>query len=166
MQIVGLVCPVLFGFNVVMLLRLVHGESGTKLGAGRRPLTIVLLGLILLYIAEVAFETMVTLSQRLTGAEPATQFLVPATVVPVATQVDLVVGYDHEMERAGVDRAEASRAEVLLGGCVGLDRGDRHPERIAHAMAPTAAANPMTMIAMSVMVLSESRNGLKPMCQR
>jgi hypothetical protein len=57
-QIVGLVCPVLFGFNLVMLLRLVHGELGKQLMAGRQPLTIIVLGLLLLYVAELAFETM------------------------------------------------------------------------------------------------------------
>jgi hypothetical protein len=69
-QIVGLVCPVIFGFNLVMLLRLVHGELGAKLGQERRALTIIVVGLLLLYVAELAFETMVTLSERLTGTEP------------------------------------------------------------------------------------------------
>jgi hypothetical protein len=98
-QIVGLVCPVLFGFNVVMLLRLVHGELGSQRAAGRRALTIIVIGLLLLYVAELAFETTVTLSQRLTGAEPVYQNVqVPYFLYAVAFLVLSlgVVGYPLE----------------------------------------------------------------------
>ena len=60
----------------------------------------------------------------------------------------------------------AARAEVLLLRLVGLDRGDGHVERIAHAITPIVASTASTTITMSSTVLSWSRKGLKPTPRR
>jgi len=96
----------------------------------------------------------------------ASQFLVPAPVVPVTAHVDRIVGYDDEMEGPGRDGVLTARAEVLLDRLIGLNGAHRHPERIAHAITATMARTAITTIAMSSAVFSCSRNGLKPTPRR
>ena len=76
--------------------------------------------------------------------------------------VDLVVGDHDQMERPRWDRVVTARAEVLLDRLVGLDRVDRYPAKIAHAMTAAMASTAMTTITMSMAVFLCSRNGLNP----
>ena len=70
------------------------------------------------------------------------------------------------MKRARRNGVLTAGAEVVLTGGVGLHRGDRHPEKIAHATTAKIAISAMTMAAMSAALLSCSRNGLKPTLER
>ena len=80
----------------------------------------------------------------------------------MATQIRGVLGHHDEMEGPRWDGVVTSRAYVLLDGLIGLDRGHRHPEKIAHAITPRVAASANTTRTMSSTLLSCSRNGLKP----
>ena len=83
--------------------------------------------------------------------------------MPVTAQVRSVVGHDDEVESALGNHLFASRADVLLPGGIGLNRADRHPEKIAHKTSAIAAPTASTTMTMSKTVLRCSRNGLKPM---
>jgi hypothetical protein len=84
----------------------------------------------------------------------------------MATKVRLVVGNDHHMKSPRGDDVFAPGTDVFLTGGVGLDRGDRHPEKIAHATTARIATRAMTIAAMSAALLLLSRNGLKPIVER
>ncbi len=78
------------------------------------------------------------------------------------TIVDVIVGNHHNVEDPCRDGVVAARAEVLLVRLVGLNRGDGHPEKIAHAMTASVANTANTTMTMSRTVFRCSRNGLKP----
>jgi hypothetical protein len=106
------------------------------------------------------------LNRRDACPELSPQFLVPTPTMPVTTQIGLVVGhYDHVISPRW-DRVVASGADIFLGRRVGLDRGDRYPEKIAHATNPIAAPIARTTMMMSTIDVSCSRNGLKPTVRR
>ena len=84
----------------------------------------------------------------------------------MAAQVRLFVGNHHQMKSARWNDVLAPRADVVLAGCVGLDGGDCHPEKIAHATTAMIAIRATTTAAMSAALLSCSRNGLKPTLER
>lgn len=86
--------------------------------------------------------------------------------MPVASQIGLLVGHHHEVKRPRRDTQVTSGTQVLLGGRIRLDRGDRHTEKIAHASKPIATIKPTTIRTISRTSWSESRNGLKPMVER
>ena len=52
LQNVALAYPLIYGFNVVMLLRLVHGEACAGPQPRQRPLTTIVLGLLIIYLAH------------------------------------------------------------------------------------------------------------------
>jgi len=87
---------------------------------------------------------------------------VPAPVVPVASLVGGLVGDDDEVEHSGLDAQIATWAQIRLGGGIGLDRGDRHPEKIAHTTTAIVASAAPTTMTMSRVDLSCRRKGLKP----
>ena len=90
----------------------------------------------------------------------------PATVMPMTSQIRFMIRDDDEVKCASGDGEVAPRAQVLLAGGIGLDRADRYPEKIAHntnAIAPPIASTTMKM---SNGVVFCSRNGLKPMVER
>lgn len=86
--------------------------------------------------------------------------------MPVAAQVGLVVGHNDDMKGPWWNGVLTARTEVVLAGGVGLNRGDRHPEKIAHATTETIAISAITMAAMSAALLFCSRNGLNPTLER
>ena len=100
------------------------------------------------------------------SAEPAAQLLVPAAVVPVTPHVGGLVGDYYQVEGPGKDHQLTSGTEIFLPGGVGLDGGDGHVEKIAHAMTASMARTATTTMMMSTMVLWCSRNGLKPTPKR
>lgn len=81
----------------------------------------------------------------------------------MSAEIDVMVGHHDDMKGARWDCEVTPGAQVLLGGRIGLNRSNRHPEKIAHAITARVATMPMTSIAMSAALLSESRKGLKPM---
>jgi hypothetical protein len=70
-QIVALAYPIIYGCNAVMLARLVHGRIRTEDSPERRPLAIIAVGLLLLYLAQVIWSSTVILEYRLSGEPPA-----------------------------------------------------------------------------------------------
>ena len=72
-------------------------------------------------------------------AKPAAQLFMPATVVPMASEIGLVFGHYDQMEGSGGNRGIATGTYVVLAGGVGLNRRDRYP-RIAHASRTTTTA--------------------------
>ena len=77
-----------------------------------------------------------------------------------------MVGDYHEVKHARRDGVLTARAEVLLASGIGLDGGNRHPEKIAHATTATIAISAMIIAAISAALLFCSRNGLKPTLER
>lgn len=75
-------------------------------------------------------------------------------MVPVPSQVGLVIGHDNQVEHPGGDGQLASGADVLLARRVCLDGGDRYPEKIAHARTAKIATRAMTIAAMSAPLFS------------
>ena len=94
-------------------------------------------------------------------SEPAAQFLVPATVVPMTPQIWCVVGYHHEVKGSREDRGVAAGTDVGLAGGVGLHRRHRYP-RIAHASKTTTTRTVTMTRAMSSGDLRAGRKGLNP----
>jgi len=86
--------------------------------------------------------------------------------MPVPAQVRLIIGNDDEMEHSGDDAQLTSGAGVFLACRVWLHRRDGHPEKIAHARTATIATSAMTIAAMSAVLFSWSRKGLKPTVAR
>lgn len=86
--------------------------------------------------------------------------------MPVTTKIRGLVGHHHDVESACPDGQVAPRAEVLLARLIGLDRGDGHPEKIAHPITSKVATRASTTITMSAALRSCSRNGLNPMAGR
>lgn len=82
------------------------------------------------------------------------------------SEIGSLVGNHHEMVRAGRNRTMTTRAQILLGSLVGLNRGDRHVEKMAHAIRANIAAIATTTMMMSNVVFLCSRKGLKPTLQR
>ena len=74
--------------------------------------------------------------------------------MPVTSQVGLFVGDHDQVERAGGDLVLTPGTEILLGGRIGLDRCDGHPEKIAHAMTAKVARMATTTMRMSTESLS------------
>ena len=72
----------------------------------------------------------------------------------MSAQIRLEIGHHDEMEGPRADRHLTARAEVLLARGIGLDRGDGHPEKIAHASTAKIATNAITMAAMSAALFS------------
>jgi len=88
------------------------------------------------------------------GPEPATHLLVPATLVPVATQVRLIVGHHDQMKGPGKNAQLTPGTDVLLARRIGLNRGDGHPEKIAHARTAKIATRARAIATMSATLLS------------
>lgn len=86
----------------------------------------------------------------------------PAALVPVSAEVGFVVGNYHEVEHARRDDAVTPRADVLLAGCMRLNRSDRYPQ-IAHARRPTMTTMVAATRTRSRAFLRAGRKGLKPM---
>lgn len=93
---------------------------------------------------------------------PPAQLLVPATVVPMTSEIGGLVGHNDEVICTGRDRTFAAGAQVSLGSLVGLHRGDGHVEKMAHAIRASIAAMATTTMMMSKVVFFCSRKGLKP----
>jgi hypothetical protein len=74
--------------------------------------------------------------------------------MPVPSQIWLVVGHYYQMEGAGGDDGLTTGADVLLARRIGLHRGDRHPEKIAHARTAKIATNATTSATMSAVLRS------------
>ena len=91
-------------------------------------------------------------------------FDVPATSVPVAAKIRLLLGDHDQMSLAGLDGAITSWADVALAGGVRLYRSDDlYPERAAHATRATAMRSVPITKAKSSVVFRCERKGLKPM---
>lgn len=86
--------------------------------------------------------------------------------MPVTSEVGSIVGNDDEMERSRRYVPVASGTEVVLGRLVGLDRGDCHVEKIAHAISESIADRATTTMMTSKVVFLCSRKGLKPTVRR
>lgn len=87
-------------------------------------------------------------------------------MVPVTSQVGLLVRHDHQVIRTSRDNSFASRAQVLLERLIGLYRADGYVESRAHAMTAAVARIASTTITMSSTDRSWGRNGLKPTWKR
>ncbi len=74
--------------------------------------------------------------------------------MPVTSQIGRLLGYHHDVIDALGDGQLAAGTEVFLGSRVGLDRGDGHPEKIAHDTTANVATIVMTSMAMSAALLS------------
>lgn len=68
LQIASLSYPLLYGFSALMLARLARRRVPPTILDGRRALKIIASGLVLLYLAQVTFETTITFAQRATGS--------------------------------------------------------------------------------------------------
>ena len=77
-----------------------------------------------------------------------------------------MIRHDNHVKGSRWNGVVASRADVLLEGGVGLDRGDGYPEKIAHAITASVNTIATTNITTSAILLSSSRNGLKPTLER
>lgn len=99
-------------------------------------------------------------------AESSSELFVPATVMPVTSQLRFMVRDDHEVKSAFGDREIAPGAQILLARSIGLHRADRYPEKIAHNTKAIALPMASTTMNMSKDVIFCSRNGLKPMVER
>ena len=75
-------------------------------------------------------------------------------MVPMTSQVRLVVRDHDQVKDARKDAQPTTGADVLLASRIGLYRGDCHPEKIAHATTTTIATSAMTIAAMSAMLFS------------
>lgn len=73
----------------------------------------------------------------------------PASVVPVTTHVDSIVGNNDEVKRPCRDRVVAARADILLDCLIRLHWYDRHPEKMAHAITANVTSTAITTMAMS-----------------
>lgn len=88
----------------------------------------------------------------------------PATSVPVAAKIRLLLGDHDQMSLAGLDGAITSWADVALAGGVRLYRSDDfYPEKAAHATRATAMRSVPITKAKSSVVFRCERKGLKPM---
>lgn len=103
---------------------------------------------------------------RRLSAESPSHLLVPATVMPVPSQVRCLVGHHDQMKLSRRDGSFTARTQVCLGRLVRLNRGDRHVEKMAHAMSASMARMAATTMTMSTKVFSCCRNGLKPTLER
>jgi hypothetical protein len=92
LQIVALAYPLLYGFNVVMLLRLVHGKRATPIMHDRWPLFAIVFGLVFLYLAQMAWSTTVILNDRLSGGPPADRTGNAPQVLYILAYVALALG--------------------------------------------------------------------------
>jgi hypothetical protein len=92
LQIVALAYPLIYGFNVVMLLRLVHGERATTIAKARRPLLIIVIGLVFLYLAQMAWSMTVIMNDRLSGGPPADRTSDAPQVLFILAYVALALG--------------------------------------------------------------------------
>ena len=100
----------------------------------------------------------------LLAAVAAALFDVPATSVPVAAKIGLLLGNDDQVSLADLDGAITSGADVALTGGVRLHRSDDfYPERAAHATRATAMRSVPITKAKSSAVFRCERKGLKPM---
>ena len=86
--------------------------------------------------------------------------------MPMAPHVDVVVGDDDEVKRAGRDGSLTAGAHVLLASLIGLNRRDGYVEKRAQAMTANVATTASTTMTMSRTDLSCSRNGLNPTPRR
>jgi hypothetical protein len=69
-QVVALSFPLLYGFSALMLFRLARRRQRTQLMAGQPAIKLIAGGLALVYAAQMALETTVTLAERATGTLP------------------------------------------------------------------------------------------------
>lgn len=88
----------------------------------------------------------------------------PAAAMPVATEIRLEFGDDHNVVRPGLDGRRAPRADVSLAGGMGLNGKHAfvHPKN-PHARASATRTSAPTTMAMSALDACVFRNGLKPM---
>ena len=79
----------------------------------------------------------------------------PAGSVPVASEVRRQAGHHDDMAFAGLDVVVAARAEVALGGLIGLDAPDFdvvvHPLRARQPSTAQASRATITTMAMATM---------------
>lgn len=90
----------------------------------------------------------------------------PATVMPMTSQIRLMVRDHNEMEGPFGDGQIATGTQILLACGVRLHRADDYPEKIAHNTKATAVPIARTTMMTSNGVLFCSRNGLKPIRER
>jgi len=91
-------------------------------------------------------------------------FDVPAASMPVATEVGLQLGGDHQMAFARLDRSATPRTDIPLAGGVRLYGGDDfYPERAAHASRAAVIRRVPTTKAKSTAVFRCVPKGLRPM---
>jgi len=91
---------------------------------------------------------------------------VPATPVPMAAQIGLVIWNDHDVIGPHRDGEITPRTEIILTRGVSLNGTDGYPENMAHATRAIAAPIASTTMTMSTGDRLCSRNGLKPMFER
>lgn len=84
----------------------------------------------------------------------------------MTSQIGCVVWDNHQVEPAPRNLAFTSRTQIPLGGLIGLNRGDGHVEKTAHAIRVIIAAIATITMMMSNAVFLCSRKGLKPTCKR
>lgn len=86
--------------------------------------------------------------------------------MPMPAQVGRFIRDDDQVEGPRRDGQITAGADVLLDCLIGLDRVDRYVENRAHAITAMIAATARTIITMSTIDLSCSRNGLNPTPKR
>lgn len=84
----------------------------------------------------------------------------------MASEIWFVIRHDNNMKGSRWNGVLTPRADVLLEGGVGLNRGDGYPEKIAHAITASVNTIATTNITTSATPFSSSRNGLKPTVER
>lgn len=92
LQIVALAYPLIYGFNVVMLLRLAHRERAVATANSRRPLIVIVIGLAFLYLAQMTSSTTVILNDRLSGGPPVDRTSNAPQVLYILAYVALALG--------------------------------------------------------------------------
>jgi len=91
-------------------------------------------------------------------------FQIPASPVPVATQIGFEFWDDDEVPDSRLDVPVTAGADVALAGGIRLYRGDDlYPESVAHARSTTTTSKVPTTMTMSTADFCWERKGLKPM---
>jgi hypothetical protein len=75
-------------------------------------------------------------------------------MMPVPSQIGLMVGHDYQVKGAGGNDGLTAGTDVLLARRVGLHRGHGHTEKIAHARTANIATNATTNTTMSAVLRS------------
>ena len=87
-------------------------------------------------------------------------------MVPVSSQIGRLIRHYHEVKLARRYLTLTSGTQITLGGLIGLNGGDGHVEKMAHAIRAIITASATTTMTMSNAVFLCSRNGLNPTCKR